>query len=180
MLSVLMATSRAVSRLGGTRVTKPAEPGALLFNPKNIISVLGEVDYLKLPLLAVELGLENDLSEIEAAQLPGQVRKRLAEKWLQSSQGRASWEVLACALRSPIVREDKLASYLEKWYVRRHSETSTLSSSSSEPYSPRSPISPVSSSTEEKGITNEWHFVYDQDFLRVIPQLQAKCGHWQK
>lgn len=133
-------------------VTKPAEPGALVINQKNIIYVLGRVDYLKLPLLAVELGLEKDLSEIEAAAVPDQVRKRLAEKWLQRCPGHASWEVLASALHSPIVREAKLASDLEKWYVRRYSETSTLSSSSSEPYSPRSPISPVSSSTEEKGI----------------------------
>ena len=169
-----MAT-KAVSSLGplATKSSKPADPSALLFKPKNIISVLGQVDYIRLPLLAVELGLEKELSEIEAAAVPDQVRKRLVEKWLQKYPlGHTNWEVLARALRSPIVRENKLAEQLEKLYVRRDSRGSTLSSSSgSEPYSPRSPISPASISTETKGMHQSIYQVphwRTQGFLCII------------
>ena len=134
---------------------KPA-PGDLRFNVKNIINILARVDYLKLPCLAVELDLTDILGEIDAARVPDQARKHLATKWHQkcprgiASQG---WEILANALRSPIVGENRLASDLEQWCLRRDSGTSTLSSSSgNEPYSPRSPVSVGSSSTEERGM----------------------------
>ena len=134
---------------------KPS-PRDLRFNVKNIINVLARVDYLKLPGLAVELGLEDILGEIDAARVPDQARKHLATKWHQRCPpGIASrgWEILVNALRSPIVAENRLASDLERWCVRRDSGTSTLSSSSgSEPYSPRSPTSIGSSSTEERGM----------------------------
>ena len=135
---------------------KQAPGVGLHFNVKNIIKVLAGVDYLKLPCLAVELDLTDILGEIEAAPVPDQARKRLATKWHQRCPpGIASrgWEILANALRSPIVGENRLASDLEWWCVRRDSGASTLSSSSgSEPYSPSSPISVGSISTKERGI----------------------------
>lgn len=131
-------------------------PGDLRFNVKNIINVLAMVDYQRLPRLTVELGLEDILGEIDAkVQIPDQARKHLAMKWHQRCPpGIASrgWEILANALRSPVVGEVRLAGDLERWCIRRDSGTSTLSSSSgSEPYSPRSPVSPGSNSTEERG-----------------------------
>ncbi len=138
----------------GGRYFKPG-PGDLRFNVKNIINVLVKVDYQRLPRLTVELGLEDIVGEIDAIQIPDQARKHLATKWHQRCPpGIASrgWEILANALRSPIVGEVRLAGDLERWCVRRGSGTSTLSSSSgSEPYSPRSPVSPCSGSTEERG-----------------------------
>ena len=137
----------------------PPIPGGkpdLRFNVKNIINVLAMVDYQRLPRLTVELGLEDILGEIDAKlPIPAQARKHLATKWHQRCPpGIASrgWEILANALRSPVVGEVRLAGDLERWCVRRDSGTSMLSSSSdSEPYSPRSPVSPGSSSTEERG-----------------------------
>ena len=138
----------------GGRHFKPGPD--LQFNLKNVISVLAKVNYQYLPSLTVELGLEDILGEIDdALRVPDQARKHLAEKWLQSLKcppGVARWEILANALRSPIVGENRLASDLERWCIRRDSGASTISSSSSEPYSPRSPVSPGSSSTEEKGM----------------------------
>ena len=131
-------------------------PGDLRFNVKNIINVLAMVDYQRLPGLAVELDLEDILGEIDAKlPVPDQARKHLATKWYQRCPpGIASrgWEILANALRSPMVEEVRLAGDLEHWCIRKDSGTSTLSSSSgSEPYSPRSPVSPSSNSTEERG-----------------------------
>ena len=140
----------------GGRYFKPG-PGDLQFNVKNITNVLAKVDYQRLPNLTVELGLEDIVGEVDAkTQVPDQARKHLATKWHQKCPpgiGSRGWEILANALRSPIVGENRLASDLERWCIRRDSGTSTLSSSSgSEPYSPRSPVSIGSSSTEEKGM----------------------------
>ena len=119
------------------------------FNLKNIIQVLVQVDYSKLIPLALELGLERDLGEIESESDPDQRRKRIAEKWLKN--GGASWKVLIRALRQKSVKEDMLARDLEIWCLRRDTGTSTFSSSSStlsEPFLPRTHVE----STEEKGI----------------------------
>ena len=150
------------SAFGVRSMFKPG-PGDLRFNVKNIINVLARVDYLKLPCLAVELDLADILGEIEAARVPDQARKHLATKWYQRCPpgiANHGWEILANALRSPIVGENRLASDLERWCIRRDSGTSTLSSSSgSEPYSPCSPVSIGSSSTEERGKDSIPHFL---------------------
>ena len=140
----------------GGRSFKPGS-GDLQFNVKNIISVLAQMNYQKLPNLTVELGLEDILGEVDAKmKVPDQARKHLATKWHQRCPpgiGSRGWEILANALCSPIVEENIVARYIELWYIRRDSGMSTLSSSSgSEPYSPRSPVSVGSSSTEEKGM----------------------------
>ena len=145
-------TDPAAIRAGpGLGAFKPLDPNTFQFSLKNILTVLSEVRYEKLPLLAVQLDLEGDLSDIEAVRDPDQVRKRLAETWLQRCGHDANWGMLVSALRSQTVEEQAVASRLEIRFLRRDSGTSTLSSSGSEPYSPRSPISNVSNTTEEKG-----------------------------
>ena len=129
-----------------TRNSVHLDLGDCQFNLKNIIRVLVEANYLNLSPLAVELGLERELGEIEAEGVADQRRKCIAQKWLK--KGGASWEVLFRALRSETVGENVLAKHLETWCLRRGSGTSTFSSSSSSgPYSPRS----ILVSTEEKG-----------------------------
>ena len=152
------------------------DPSALPFNVKNVTGVLARVNFQTLPNVVLELGLENDLGEIEAAPVPDQARRRLAEKWLQRYPGVASWEALATALRSPIVGENRLANELEKWCLRRDSGTSTLSSSSG-PYSPHSLTSPFT--MEEKGsfIISCSQLLPDASYM---DQLQPECGQCQK
>ena len=133
----------------GSGPFKPLNPNPFQFSLKNILTVLQEVNFDKLPLLAVQLDLEKDLSYIERD--PNQVSKRLAETWLKNHGRAASWEMLVSALRSQLVDEQRVATELETRFIRRDSGTSTLSSSGSEPYSPRSPISNLSDTTEEKG-----------------------------
>lgn len=127
----------------------------LQFSVENIVEILAKADYSILPILAVQLGLENDRSEIEDATVPHQRRICLAEKWIRRKANDANWEALANALCHPTIGEDVLAREIVNRYMRRGSSTSSISSRST-PSSP-GPLSPPLSAirdlrTKEKGI----------------------------
>ena len=112
----------------------------LKFNVENIVQVLAEVDYSKLIVVAVQLGLENDRSEIEDESEPHSRRVCLARKWLRRHPD-ANWETLSSVLCHPEIGENVLARTIEDRYMRRGSTGSSISSSRSTPSSPgpRSP-----------------------------------------
>ena len=114
----------------------------LQFNVENIARELANVDYSKLSVIAVQLGLESEISEIEDQIIPDQRRICLAQKWLRKRQDGANWEALSSALCHPDVGEMTLARRIEDRYMRRGSSTSTTSSTRSlTPMSP-GPLSP--------------------------------------
>ena len=113
----------------------------LQFNVVNIASVLAEVDYKKLPVIAVQLGLERELSEIEDETVPQQRRLCLARKWLNKRGEGANWEALSSALCHEEVGENEVARHIEDRYMRRGSRTSSVSSGRSSTSSP-GPLSP--------------------------------------
>ena len=115
----------------------------LQFNVKNIVAILAEVEYCKLPILAVQLGLEKERSEIEDETIPYQRRKALTDAWLKKKGEDANWEELANALCHPSIEENVLARKVEDHYMRRGSRTSSIASSRSTPSSP-APLSPPS------------------------------------
>lgn len=125
----------------------------LQFNVVNIATILAEADYSKLPILAVQLGLEKDRSEIEDESVPDQRRLCLARKLLTRNPS-ANWEDLSDALCHPDVAENVLAQSIEERYLRRDSTGSSISSSRSTPSSP-GPLSPLYAArdlrTKEKG-----------------------------
>ena len=114
----------------------------LQFSVKNVVDILARVDYSKLLVIAVQLGLETAaISEIEAESVPEQRRIRLANTWIRRNPG-ANWKVLSSALCHQTVGENVLASELEDRYTRRGSTTSSISDTSSSP-GPLSPLSPT-------------------------------------
>lgn len=125
----------------------------LRFNVENIATILADVDYSKLPILVVQLGLENDISEIENESVPDQRRLCLARKLLWRNPS-ANWEVLSNVLCHPEIAENVLAQRIEERYLRRGSTGSSVSSSRSTPSSP-GPLSPLYAArdlrTKEKG-----------------------------
>ena len=113
----------------------------LQFNVKNIERVLAEVDYRHLIPIAVQLGLEREISEIEDEIVPEQRRLCLARKWLSKRGEGANWEALATALCHEGVGENEVARHIEDRYMRRGSRTSSVSSGRSSTSSP-GPLSP--------------------------------------
>ena len=111
------------------------------FNVENVVEVLADVDYCKLPILAVQLGLEKKRSEIEDETIPRLRRTALASAWLRENREGANWEALANALCHPQIGEVVLARKIEDRYMRRGSRTSSIASSRSTPSSP-GPLSP--------------------------------------
>ena len=127
----------------------------LQFNVENIAIILAEVDYVKLPVLAVRLGLEKDRSEIEDESVPDQRRLCLARKLLRRSPS-ANWEVLSNELCHPDIAENVLARRIEERYLRRGSAGSSISSSEPTPSSP-GPLSPVYAARDLKTKENGNH-----------------------
>lgn len=107
----------------------------LQFNAGNVIKILDRVRKSKLPVIAVQLDLENDLSLIEDARYPS---KCLFERWVLRNREGANWERLSSVLCHPEIGEDVLAREIEDRYMRRGSLTSSLSSDRSSP----APLSP--------------------------------------
>ena len=110
----------------------------LQFSVENIVNILARVEYSKLPIIAVQLGLENERSEIEDESVPEQRRLRLATTWLRRYPG-ANWEALSSALCHPTVEENVLAREVEDRYMRRGSSSSVSTASSPGPLSPQTP-----------------------------------------